>query len=121
MEEPSLISIFCLFCIAGSGQTGGDICQHYCLPARPCVPQEISGQGSCSMCSTSSSSPTLAAPQPRTPSAPASPPRSARLWGELPQAAAPVASGPAAVSLLAAAAPSVLTTPTSVAPVSLGL
>ena len=70
------------------------------------------------MCSTSSSSPTPAAPPTPTLSAPASPPPSALLWEEDHQAAAPVASVSAVASLLAAAAPSVSTTPTSEAPVS---
>ena len=70
------------------------------------------------MCSTSSSSPTPAAPPTPTLSGPATPPQSARLWGDLPQAAVPVASGSAALSPRAVAAPSASITPTSEDPVS---
>ena len=70
------------------------------------------------MCSTSSSSPTPAAPPTPTLSGPATQPQSARLWGDLPRAAVPAASGSAAPSPRAVAAPSASITPTSEAPVS---
>ena len=70
------------------------------------------------MCSTSSSSPTPAAPPTPTLSGPATQPQSARLWGDPPRAAAPAASGSAAPSPRAVAAPSASITPTSEAPVS---